>query len=118
MRKIVLATRNTVIRTPTRDRGNRNEVCLITEVKAAACRLCSHARIDHHQLHVQNTPGNSIQENTFHDTVNLHSTELYSEKSVRCLDKAAAVALKGNAVYWQRKLAAKSQITIFRLDIT
>jgi len=77
MRKIVLATRNTVIRTPTRDQGNRNKVCLITEVKAAAYRLCSHVGTEHRQLHVQKAPDNPVQGNTFHDTVNLHSAELH-----------------------------------------
>lgn len=73
---------------------------------------------DHHQLHVQKALSNPIQENTFHDTVKLHSAELYSEKSERCLDNAAAVAQKGSAVYWQRRLAVESKITICKLDIT
>lgn len=55
-------------------------------------------QVIHHQLNVQKAPGNRIQENTFHDTVNLHSAELYVERTVRCLDNAAAVAQKGNAV--------------------
>lgn len=46
MKKIALATRNTVTKTPTRDWGSRNQVCPRIEVMSVEYRLCCHAGMD------------------------------------------------------------------------